>query len=112
MEWDGEEDESLWCFLQFCGQFLQSCRFFKYQCAQCITSMFCHCNVEAKMHRVVAQGKGENHISRCDSKRESEHPGNLSPVQEVVMMLPALWLCLNVVTSVTPMSHHLQGEFL
>lgn len=57
----------------------------------------------------VAQGKGENYISKSDSKRESKHPGNLSPVQEVAMMLPTLWLCLNVVTAVTPMSHQLQG---
>lgn len=38
--------------------------------------------------------------------------GNLSPVQEVVVMPPALWLCLSVVTAVTPMSHQLPGEFL
>lgn len=49
MEWDGEEDESLWCFLQFCGQVLQSCWIFKHQRAQLITSMSCHCNVEAKI---------------------------------------------------------------
>lgn len=112
VEWDGEEDESLWCFLQFCGQVLQSCWFFKHQRTQCITSKSCHCNVEAKI-QVVAQGKGEDRVSKSDSKRESEHPGNLCPVWGVVMMLPPLWLCLTVVTAVTPVSHQLQGaEFL
>lgn len=112
VEWDGEEDESLWCFLQFCGQVLQSCCFFKQQRAQHITGMSCHCNVEAKI-QVVAQGKAENRVSKSESKRRSEHPRNLSPVWEVVMMPPALWSCLTVFTAVTPMSHQLQGaEFL
>lgn len=111
VEWDGEEDESLWCFLRFCGQVLQSCCLFKHQHARCVTSMSLHCNVEAKI-QVVAQRKGKNHISKSDSKRESEHPGKLSPVHPS-MMLPASWLCLCVVTAVTRMSHQLQdAEFL
>lgn len=87
MEWDGEEDESFGASFNSVGRFCRAAGFSSTNVLS--VSPACPVNVMWKQKsRCLHRERGK--ISKSDSKRESEHPGNLSPVQEVVMMLSAL----------------------